>query len=215
MGKAVEKRPVLALYGMNVITQWAQTELSIQQMFISMLGSNPGPAASIFTTLRNNNFQREAMMNVAQNALDEEDLALFETIVNFYQSAAGNRDKIAHHVWAVDEQFEDAVILVDPRKLAKITADTKVMLDRDKADYEEIVAQQEAMRRACTIWKQKDFQDTAQRISRVSVMAIAFSILLPNAQRSYKDEKARDVLLRMPEIREALDRNAQRQKTSP
>ncbi|MCC5996040.1 MAG: hypothetical protein JJU18_06695 [Oceanicaulis sp.] len=87
----------------------------LSNTLIAMLGSNPGPASTIFTTLKNNNIQREAILAVGEDHLPQDDFDLLTIILDRYQSVAKQRNVLAHHVWSIDERIPDGIVMLDPK----------------------------------------------------------------------------------------------------
>ncbi len=112
-----DHRPQLSLLAMKVIAEWSILESFNNALFVKLLGANPAPGAAMYSSLSGGNAKRDALNAVAQVALTEEELEIFNAIIWLYQSAIKERNKVAHWVWGNSPNLLDAVLLCDPNIL--------------------------------------------------------------------------------------------------
>lgn len=215
LGQACEERPVLALFAAKIISAWAVLESTMAMVFNSIIPGDPTLAASIFGAIRNPNAQRDAFGALADRVLtDEEERDILDGLLRRYTGAGKSRDVVAHHLWATIPEIPDAILMTDPKSMAG----SHVLLQGSTAtgtfSNEKAMEMINLLRNSVSVWKVQDFVDCHDRITRTTVMATSFMIMMPNPQRPSRDEKARQQLLSDPEIGEHVRRCAQNRKKS-
>lgn len=174
---ALKRTPFLAM-GMLVISENSLAEAKIPNVLVGMLGADPGPAATIYGSLRNGKVQREAMVAVAQDVLLEEDLALFRQVMKLTETASKSRDALAHSLWLYDDQLPDAVVLVKPDSLWRFTVQSNVLNAAGPIQIADALDMQQRMRDACSVWKLQDFEEAKSRASNAFICLTALSELI-------------------------------------
>lgn len=195
---ALKRKPYLAM-GMLVIAENSLAEAKISNVLVGMLGADPKPAATIYGSLRNGKVQREAMLAVADDVLNAEDLALFRQVMKLTETASKSRDALAHSLWLYDDQLPDAVVLVKPDSMWRFTVHSNMLNAAGPIQIEDALDMQQRMRDACSVWRVKDFDEAKLKASNafISLTALSELIIAPDAGKSAARKKLREFMNRM------------------
>lgn len=203
VGEAIIKRHALSLAGMHAVTQYSMLEPLLSVVMTKLLGSDPRPAVAILAVIKNSSIRNEALRSVAEESLNADDLALFNAVLGVVDSADKERNRLAHWLWAIDDQLPDAVVLLDPRKYASMNSDVAVAMAKGSTSVEQATALQDKMRSMALVYRQQDFQTAINAVERAFFAITNLTIVLdkPNDPSS---ANARKLLLGSPEIQRAL-----------
>jgi hypothetical protein len=109
-----EERPELAIWIARIIEACAWLESSLTEVLVTMLGSHAPAAMAMYARLTSNAAQSDARIGVAAAILKPRDLDMFTIVHRIASSAIGQRNKIAHGLWGMDQMhFPDALLLLD------------------------------------------------------------------------------------------------------
>jgi hypothetical protein len=206
IGDAIQNRQTLSLMGMEVISQYVSLEVSLTNLFMTLLGANPGPAVAMLTAIKNNNIRNEAFRAVAESTLSGERLEILNAVLAMCETADKERNRIGHWVWATEKQLPDAVVLLDPRKVAIVQQKQRVLAEGKKPTAEEIIALMGELRGAALIYMADDFDAANSRVQQANISTITLTIFLRHPDGHPEGAKARKMLLDTPEIQQWLAR---------
>ncbi len=207
MGRTTQERPGLCLLGMTVITHYVNLEVTLTNVFLSLLGAEPGPAVAMLTAIKNNNVRNEAFRAVAETVLSREKLELLNAVLAKCETADKERNRIAHWVWATEEKLPDAVILIDPRKYAAFQQKIKITFAMETISTEDASSLQQELRNAALVYRKQDFETAYNHIQRAISLSIALMIYVKQPDGNPEGAKARQMLLDAPEIQQWLARS--------
>lgn len=208
-------RPALALAAMTVVAEWSILESAMNGLFAHLLGSNPAPAAAIFSTIRSQSGQRDAMRAVIPTALpSDESRNIVFSMLDVYESASGLRNRAAHWVWGHSAQLPDAVLLGCPTALAAYRARLAEFSNQMLQGCE--AAPPELDRRRIYSYTLRDFEESSTRIQRAMLLAVMVTQALMHFAHAQPEGEARlNQLSNEPEIRAAMDRLNKDRKNDP
>lgn len=193
IGEAVDDRPGLALLAMKLISDWSKAESMLSNVFVSLLGANPGPAAAIYMSLRSNNVQKDAFRAVVEDMLPDEDAALFFRAFELYEACAKTRNRLAHHLWATDARLPNHLILVEPRGANKVNLLAAELRDAGLHAFDDEEKSKAAVHaihdlhsRSCMTWALADFVAANNKSNLLFKVLVTFRILIgtdPNEEQ--------------------------------
>lgn len=207
MGRTPEKRPVHCLLGMRVIIHYVNLETTLTNLFLSLLGGNPGPAIAMLAAIKNNNVRNEAFRAVAETVLSDEKLDLLNAVLAKCETADKERNRIAHWIWSIEAQFQDDVVLLDPRKLATFQQKTSKTLSEGTLSVDTASGLIEDLRKTALIYRTQDFETAYGHVQRAISLATILMIFLKQPDGHPEGAKARQMLLDAPEIQQWLARS--------
>ncbi len=171
-------RPDLALKAMSVIAEWSILESFMSSLFAALLLGDDGRAAAIFSTIRSQQGQRDAIKAAVDlSALDQNKRDIISAVFSIYEKASKPRNKIAHWVWGYSPELPDAVLLADPNAMAafhaKIAAFTRTV--STAKNYE---PRPEIDKSRIFAWNAADFETASEKIQRAMDLASQTTLAL-------------------------------------
>lgn len=203
-------RPALALLAMTVIADYSILEDRVRSTFVALLGANAAISAAIFTSIRNQAGQRDALRVAASTALEGNDFArdVAAAVFSICFKADGLRNKVAHWVWGYCGNLPNAVLLIDP---LATTANTAALHDaltaRRSGDLSAVPPDYDLSK--VMVYEERDFNAGIETIAHARKLASMLHRIL--SRHSLNPLKEGDPeLLQLsnePEIRRILDRH--------
>ena len=211
VGDTASKRPYHAAHGMSAVSRFSDVEFGVKSLYLSMLGSNPGPAAATFSVLRNSRAQEDALFAVAED-LDADGKNYLTAFWKVYKSVGKRRDQLAHHIWAVEEQFPNDVALAEPNMMSKFEIAHKNLRQDGIKRIEEVESVQKILTEAVRLWSLDDFKCLDADCRHTNYLAIIVREAISRESSDSDRQKARDILGAARLIRDFLP---QRLQTDP
>lgn len=199
---------------MNVLAAWSELESDITELFVGLLGASPIQSAAIFSTIRSQQGQRDAMSAVATTALPiPEERDIIFAVLAVYENSSKLRNRIAHWTWGYVDELPDAVLLADPASIAEYQARSA---EKRKQFYEGALPNGFMIfTDPSRIWayKKRDFQDGQTRIERATELTRAARKCLQQREPGGAPQLLQ--LSSEPEIHAELERLNKRRKIDP
>ena len=181
-------RTTCFINGMRAIAEHSVAEASVSNILVAMLRADPGAAAAMYGVIRNGKLQRDAMLAAATERVSAPDRALLNDVLRLLDASARGRDKLAHSLWAVDPNFPNDAVLIDPSQIWRFSLRERVLNEAGGPSMEEAENMIASMRAALTIWTAQDCADVALRAVRATTGLIAYSQLLTATGPEQADE---------------------------
>jgi len=208
MADTAAKRPYHAAYGMSAVSRFSNVEFGVKSLYLSMLGSNPGPAAATFSVLRNSRAQEDALFAVADE-LDTDGKEYLQAFWKVYKSIGKRRDQLAHHIWAVEEQFPNDVALAEPNMISKFEIASTNLLQDGITNIEEAIKVQNILTEAVRLWSLDDLKSLDADCNHTVSLAITTRIAIMRDGSDSDRQKAREILGATRLIRDFLPQKLQ------
>lgn len=172
--QVVIKRLMFFAAGMEALAEHSLVDAQVSNLLTQMLGADPKPAIAMYETLNGARAEARALKAVGKETLSPGDNSLLARIMTVCKSSSDYRDALAHRLWMADEQYPDAVVLVDPKSLWRLS--NKVGLIKASGPVSDSSARsvQDDIRNACQIWRMKDFDLAKRAGSKAFIALIAF-----------------------------------------
>lgn len=104
---------------MECIASWSNVEASMMQIFVELAGGSAAAATAIYLAFENASAKTTVIETLARRNLPTDERSILTAMLKIAKSQQSERDKLAHWLWGYSEELPDALILVDPRELAK------------------------------------------------------------------------------------------------
>lgn len=208
-------RPLLALQAMNVVAEWALLEGFVNGMFVQMLESSATSSAAIFSTIRSQQGQRDAIRAVAEANLDDEMRDIVHAAMSVYERASKTRNRIVHWIWGTCEDIGDGVLLCDPLASATFAAATKEYNEKVASHNLRISDQPNLNLKKVFVYKSEDFSESSQRIQRAIHIVNRTSHIISVRDLLPRDDQLFLQLVNEPEVRQELDRLNRDRQSAP
>jgi hypothetical protein len=111
-------RPEMAAIIARCLTLWSQIEVEMSLILAALLDTRSDAAVAVYLSLQNARAQRDALRSAATVALDGENLALFEAVLNIHKSSSGERNDLAHGIFGIVSDNNDELIWCPSSKFA-------------------------------------------------------------------------------------------------
>lgn len=189
---------------MNVVAEWSLLEGFINGLFATLLGGDDGRATAIFSTIRSQQGQRDAInaaVNLSLQDQDERDIVT--AVMSVYEKASKTRNKIAHWVWGHSSNLPEAVLLADPVAMAAFQAEI-IAFTQNVRSGAKLQERPQLDKSRIFAYFANDFDDASKRIQR----SIGLTARARNALSARTDSGAQELLQLSsePEIRTELER---------
>lgn len=207
------QRPNLALEAMNVVAEWSILEGFINGLFVNLLGANPKQSSAIFSTIRSQQGQRDAIEAVLAIALqDRDEQNIIRAIFKVYERASKVRNRICHWVWGHSPQLPDAVLLADPVAMAEFKAEV-AQFTQSICFGTVNLAPPTPNHRRIYVYTQEDFRQASTKIQRA--MHLAISATMELARKTPQGAPGLLQLSSEPEIHAELERLSKDHQSNP
>ena len=193
---------------MHVIAEWSILESFLSSLFVQMLGANPGPAAAIYASLTGSNAQKDSLRAVGETVMSPDEQDVFEALLSLTTAAAKDRARIAHHVWGHSPELPDAVLLGDPKGLMIFNAAVREYTRNLEGEVPVFP------RDKILVYRKDDFVALSHRIQRAMGLLSQMRFVLQRGHPCNEGDQQFAQLSAEPEVREFLDRLADRRKRS-
>ncbi|MFC3642503.1 hypothetical protein [Aquibium oceanicum] len=180
--------PSLGLLAMESIATWSNVENFLLGLYLELLGGASDRAAIAYLAIETQSAKTQAIRAVAQSVLNEDHFELLAAILKVAKTAQKSRDKLAHHIWGFSPNLPDALLLVDPRALARRL---------DPREFGDDVM----------VYRQPDFMSIIDINNRVCGWGLSLRFIVTGHPANHEGELYAQ-LCAEPEIRERLDRQA-------
>jgi hypothetical protein len=110
----LRSRPELAVLIGDVISLWSHIEADLSVVLIRMLGGGVRSGSAMYQAVQSFRVQMTVIDAVAKIEVEHEYLPIFEAVLTLVRRAARKRDKLAHWLWAISPDINDALLLLDP-----------------------------------------------------------------------------------------------------
>lgn len=214
----IEHRPNHVSSAMLAISKWSSAESMMLQVFITMLGQNPGPAAAMYGSLIGAAAQRAAFKALARATLKEQDLLdICDALWERHTTLSIHRNKLAHWLWGYATHVPDGVLLCDPQIFMRWELAGKEA--SEAISRGEAVASPPFPADEIYVYEEHEFRRMSDEMAEFALLARAFSKLIFLHRRA--DEKAvraveqlRQQLLTQPHIQESVSRMLKRRQSA-
>jgi hypothetical protein len=153
----LEARPQFLVLAMRIISASSILDLYVSRCLAKIVGAHADVATSMYNALGSTATQHAALRAAGKAVLDEEELAMFESLISTHYKVVKNRHKVAHHLWGLSSAAPDGIILLDPRRYESITKDP------ENIKYEEI-----------SVYDENDFKDWLSGIEQLATLFARF-----------------------------------------
>ena len=143
--------------GMEALAEHSMVDAQVSNLLTQMLGANPKPAVAMYETLNGARAEARALRAVGSEVLSSDDHAFLVRIMHACKASSDYRDAIAHRLWMADDQYQDAIVLFDPKSIWRMSSKVHAINAAGGATAEGAQDVQVDMRRACQIWRLSDF----------------------------------------------------------
>ena len=183
-----DHNPHLALLAMEGIASWSNVENFLLGLYLELLGGAGERAAIAYLAIETQSAKTQAIRAVAQNVLDGKHFSLLAAVLAVAKTAQKSRDKLAHHIWGYSPDLPDALLLIDPKSMAR------------RQEPRE-------MREDVMVYRERDFADIIELNHRICRWGQSIRFILIDHPGN-REGRLYDKLCAEPEIREKLDRQA-------
>lgn len=184
-------RPELAVLAMESVDSWANVEAIQLNTFVTILGGSESLAAALFLSLGTQGPKSAAINAAAAQRFPERVCRVLAAILRITKTNGGRRDRLVHWSWGTSPDLPDALLLMDPRVLltwlnepSKVRENTFVYF---RNDFDSII---------------KDNVLLCRHYNRLRALV--------DEADQLKADLIYDELCAEPDIRETLDRQAER-----
>jgi hypothetical protein len=112
-----QERPKAAQAFGQCISAWSRVEAQIGQLFLFLLQANPKLGAEAYIGLESGKAKRDAIKTLALSALSADDYKIVLALLRLVKAKQKLRDLMAHWVWGVSPDIEDAMLLIDTKTI--------------------------------------------------------------------------------------------------
>lgn len=109
------ERAEVASFMAQILSMWTEMESEMAQVLGKMADTDAHTAMIIYTAVSNEGAQKAMLQGLARNKLKQADLEALESILSEIRDVGTDRNKIAHGVWGISDDYEDAVFYSNPR----------------------------------------------------------------------------------------------------
>jgi hypothetical protein len=212
-GKVLE-RPELAAIAMGTIATWSNIDNGFAQMTSVFLQADFEAVTAMLAALTSSEARYAAIRAAAESALNDDDWRLFQAVDRAIKPSRKRRNEYAHHVWGISPTIPDALLLVNPRYLAKFNAelDASLLKRARQPDLKAPLTHPELDFSQIFVYRKRDLERDAKAAIEASnlVLLLRFSItgarLLPHPAA----DRTRLALLSRPAIQQALKQLSQK-----
>jgi hypothetical protein len=106
----------------QVIVVWSYTDLALTALTARFLKADFLIVAEMLNALVSQSARQSAMLGAAKAALPGDVLTLLTDVLKLIRPSRERRNAYAHNLWAYHPELPDALLLVDPRRLATVDA---------------------------------------------------------------------------------------------
>jgi hypothetical protein len=200
----LEERPELAALIGECIAFWSQVEAQLAIMLSAIMKAETGITAAVFLSIRNSRAQREALTAAAQVGLKDRELEMFSAIAIIYQSLDGQRADLAHGIFALADELQDAILWIDSTDYTK--HEVQHWVDMPKNSLAGILAHptlEETIRNDVFIYRKNDFVSLRNEIKEFWGAVFQFTVYLKLPGNSLNEQQFQN-LYNAPQIQRAL-----------
>ncbi|MDX2334587.1 hypothetical protein [Brevundimonas vesicularis] len=176
--QVVVKRLLHFAAGMEALAEHSLVDAQVSNLLTQMLGADPKPAIAMYETLNGARAEARALKAVGKETLSPGDNALLARIMTVCKTSSDHRDAIAHRLWMADDQYPDAVVLVDPKSLWRMSSKVGEIKAKGPVTDASARSVQDDIRAACQIWRMDDFDLAKRAASKAVISLIAFGEVL-------------------------------------
>ncbi len=173
---ALQGRQRLAALLGELVVAWASLEAALASNFTWLLNGQERHAFDLYHELRDGNLRYMAFRTVALVRLPPEMIEEFDDLWRQVRRRAGERNDVAHGLWAATADLPDSLLLVDQKEMNASTA-AKLRLSHDttwdemleivaSAREVEVVSSYRGMR--LQEYKDRDFKAVTARITELT-----------------------------------------------
>lgn len=106
--------PDIAIGVANCLAAWSKVELALGMIFIDSISRNKAIGAGLWNGFQSERVKLDAFRSLCASNLSGEDYELSLRCLKMYNAYAKTRNKIAHWLWFVPENYRDGLALADP-----------------------------------------------------------------------------------------------------
>lgn len=155
--KVFEHRPALAVRIANIAAGWCQIEILLGSLLATLLNAESDIGAAMYLALSGATSRNATLQGAAEHRLDTHDLQQFNELTNKVKSLQRRRNRVIHGVWAVSDDYPQALIRSDPDEhIAEFSA---VPATTPAAELRETVDRAQNKRASWEIWNEQDFEE--------------------------------------------------------
>lgn len=114
--------PLFALVA-RVIGTWSHCEHVMELVMAEFLQADFVVAQEMLDSMRSWEMRRRAILAAARRRVSGEAYDLLEQVMKASKSVYSRRNELAHHLWATSPALPEALILIPPRVLSRLSAE--------------------------------------------------------------------------------------------
>lgn len=173
---------------MEGIASWSNVENFLLGLYLELLGGAGERAAIAYLAIETQSAKTQAIRAVAQATLEAKHFNLLVAVLAVAKTAQKSRDKLAHHIWGYSPELPDALLLIDPKSLARR-------------------AKPRDMSEDVMVYREHDFSEVIKLNNRICEWGLTLNFIISDHVAN-RDGRLYDELCAEPEVRERLDRQA-------
>src|SRR5271169_829424 len=110
----LRSRPELAARISDAISLWSHIEANLSVVLTRMLDGGVKSGTAMYQAVQSFRVHMTVLDEVAKIAIPREYQPTFNAVCTLVRRAARKQDKLAHWIWALSPDIEDALLLIDP-----------------------------------------------------------------------------------------------------
>ncbi len=198
---AINRRPELALEALKVIAFWAEIEGDLATILAAMLKADVATGVAMYEALSMGEGRRAALSAAARQALPEWQAKLFEAIQFATSPSRKQRNAFAHNLWATADDLPDAILLMDPKVVSKVTVSHR---QRHVVDGQNVIRPIDLDRSAIQVYKKSDMERAkADAVKALGWYEMFYNVITVRATDQGRDT-ALTLLLKESQIQSAI-----------
>ncbi|MGH8321914.1 MAG: hypothetical protein ACRESI_08160 [Gammaproteobacteria bacterium] len=167
------ERPYLAAHLGAIISLWSELEARLTAIFGLLAGIDAVMAMKLITAITNDGARKAVCMTLAQDVLPDDFLDELNNLFREIKDKGILRNKVAHGVWGISPQIEDAVFFTDVKNWLRWASS----VDAAEAQKDGIQILEASRRWPDAIgYRESDFQGMEKKISNLLMKIEEFRI---------------------------------------
>jgi hypothetical protein len=201
----INKYPALAAQIGLVASNWAYVDALVQLILVAMLGARAELVAPLYRAIQSDRSRDEIVDEVAKQELSGIDLRLFRALLKLSKSPNKQRNAVAHGIWGITDDIDDAVVMLNPLDWLEIGADSEAALANLA------LAPTKKIPEHLMVYRANDFDSLNAEIKRIASYWYTFRTLITlqrliGSRAPEHISQLREKLCNEPPIRAELDR---------
>jgi len=199
-GDVLGERPELAVLVLRVISFWSLIDQKMNSLLSALLKSQYRLSMVMLQTVDSQSLRRTIIRKIASEVLSRDDCGLLSTVFKIVASSERRRNEFAHHIWAVNQNRPDTLILINPKDINLLEAALRDHAPPKDADFDFQIPE----------FTKPDLEEEVERAKFASVLVVQFVSLVEYGAHAdprirARCDSIRAELLAVPQVRKAFD----------